>query len=213
MTPDNIKSEIVAVGKTLVETGLVVASWGNVSARLEKNIIITPSGTDYHKINEGQLIIVDEKGEKLEGKLKPSTELKLHLEIYKNRKDVNAIVHTHSTNATTCAVLREHIPPLVEDVAMLIGGNIEVAQYFLPGTKELAQAAVDSLGNRGAVLLANHGVVGVGSTLKEALYACLLVEKAAQIHLLAKSAGNPHSLPEEDVKKLRKTYLESYVQK
>ncbi|MGF7185143.1 L-fuculose-phosphate aldolase [Desulfitispora alkaliphila] len=208
-----IRSEIVGTGRKLVDLGLVVATWGNISARCQNNIIITPSGTDYFTIEEQELVTLANNGQQIAGQLKPSSEWKVHWNIYISRSDVNAIVHTHSIFATTCSTLGEEIPPLVEDIAMLIGGGIRVAEYRLAGTDQLAEVTAAALGDRNGVLLANHGAVGVGANLREALYACMLIEKAAQIYLTAKQVGEPNIIPEEHVRKLRETYLKSYRQK
>jgi L-fuculose-phosphate aldolase len=210
----NSRTEIIETGRLMVEQGLVAATWGNISIRCNKNtILITPSGMEYQRLAPADLVLVDLEGQILEGKRKPSSELLLHLAIYRHRKDIKAVVHTHSIYASAYSALRKPIPPLLEDFAQVIGGWVEVAPYALPGTKELAENAVKTLGDKGAVLLANHGVVGVGPELAEAYKACLLVEKTAQIGLAAKVLGDPFILSDDEVKWMREVYLTSYGQK
>lgn len=207
------KEEIIYFGKKMLQDGLVASTWGNISIkRGVDQIYITPSGMEYEFLEPENIVLVNTQGQILKGAYKPSSELAMHLAIYKSRPEVEAIVHTHSLYAGAFAVCRKSIPPLIEDMAQVVGGIVEVAEYALPGTKELAQNVVKSLGNKGAVLLANHGVVGVGCNLNEAYKACLLVEKTAHIGIAAQSLGKPFVLEDDDVEWMRKTYLTVYGQ-
>ncbi|HHT64254.1 MAG: class II aldolase/adducin family protein [Bacillota bacterium] len=209
-----LKDQIIDTGKKLVDHRLVVATWGNISSRVPKKpqYIVTPSGMPYHELKPGDLVTMNLDGEIVEGNRKPSTEAKMHQEIYKGRPDVSAVIHTHSNYACAFAVAREHIPPVLEEAAQLIGGAVEVAQYALPGTNELASNTVRALENRNAVLMANHGVVAVGKSLHEALTVAVLVEKLAQVFLTAKILGTPHILDDLEIKILRENFLKSYGQ-
>jgi L-fuculose-phosphate aldolase len=109
----------------------------------------------------------------------------LHLAIYNARSDVQAVVHTHSTYASALAVLRLPIPQIIDELVFQLGGQVEVADYAFPGSRELADNVVEALGPRNAVLLANHGGLAVGSTLDRAYQNALLLERAAHIFLLA----------------------------
>jgi ribulose-5-phosphate 4-epimerase/fuculose-1-phosphate aldolase len=193
MTGDNYadcRAEIVAAGRDLVAKGLVAGTWGNISVRIpdSEEVLITPSGRDYNTLTAAELVVVDSKGRTVSGGI-PSSETPLHLAIYHERRDVQAIVHTHSIFASACAVARRGIPPVIEDLVQIVGGEVEVAAYALPGTVELGLSAVQALGDKQAVLLANHGVIGCGTRLSEAMLACELVEKAAQIYLYANTLG------------------------
>ncbi|HAA90206.1 MAG: L-fuculose phosphate aldolase FucA [Thermoanaerobacterales bacterium 50_218] len=207
--------EIIKIGRQMLESGLVLGTWGNLSVRLAAldGFLITPSGIDYRLLSEEDLVLVDFNGRKVEGKLRPSSETLLHAAIYRNRPDVNGIVHTHSIHSSVFAVNREEIPPVLEEFAQLVGGIVRVATYAPPGTPELAEATVAALGDRGAVLLANHGLVSVGSHLQEAFLVSQVVEKAAYVYLLAKISGKPHVLTEEEAWRLRRDFLENYGQK
>ncbi len=169
-------------------------------------------GDPYNELNPVDTVVVDTTGKILEGN-RPSSELPLHLAIYEARPDVRAIIHTHSIYATACAVAGEAIPPSLEEMVQAVGGGVEVADYALPGTLELAQNAVAGLGGYlSAVLLSNHGAVACGPSLKEALLVAELVEKAAQIHSIAKQLGGVRRLCDEDVQLMRRFYVEKYRQ-
>jgi len=211
-----IKAEVVEASKKMHATGLVTAVWGNVTARVPGTdlIVATPSGVEYETMTEDMLVVIDlNSEERVGGTLKPTSELLLHLAIYRARADVFGVMHTHSLYASACAVVHKEIPPLVEDMAQVVGGSVSVAKYALPGGTELANNAVKALGNKNAVLLANHGMVGVGDTVAEALRVSQVVEKSAQIFAVAKQLGNPFLLSHEDVEWLRDAYKTSYGQK
>lgn len=207
--------EVVQAGKEIYERGLVAGTWGNISRRLEEDknkFAVTPSGMDYGEIEEDDIVIMNLDGEKIDGTRRPSTETPLHRHIYQARDDAKAIVHTHSTYASAVACTRIDIPPIVEDMVQIVGGTVKIADYRLPGTEELAEAAVDALGERNAVLLANHGAVSLGEDMTEALKVAEIVEKSAKILILAETLEKPQELSEDDVEKMRKMYLEEYGQ-
>jgi L-fuculose-phosphate aldolase len=210
---DGMAGEIVETCRVMMSTGLVVGTWGNVSRRCPpEGFQITPSGIPYHKLQPGDLVKVDLQTGSCSGRLRPSTETLLHAAIYRARPDVGAIVHTHSPYAAVFAVNRTELPPLLEEMAQLVGGGVRVAPYAAPGSADLAEGAVNALQERAAVLLANHGLVGVGCTLKEALTVCQVVEKSAQVFLWAKLSGSPHLLKEQEVQELRRGFLQNYGQ-
>jgi L-ribulose-5-phosphate 4-epimerase len=210
----DLKAAIIQTGQRLIKHGLVAGTWGNVSSRSDDSnrIAITPSGQPYDSLTPADIVIVDPQGNLLEG-INPSSELILHLAIYRARPDVRAIVHTHSLYATACAVAGEAIPPCLEEFVQAVGGSVNVAQYALPGTLELAANAVSSLEDRSAVLLSNHGAVACGPSLHEALLVAQLVEKAAQIHVISRQLGSVRPLDEADVQQMRRFYLEKYMQR
>jgi L-fuculose-phosphate aldolase len=168
---------------------------------------------DYLSLKEEDLVLLDLENQVIEGKRKPSSEYHLHTAIYRNRPDIQGVVHTHSVFATAHAVSRVPLPGLVEDLVMIVGGDVEVAEYHPPGGEELAQAAIRALHDKNAVFLANHGLVGGGRTIEEALKVCQVVEKSAQIHTMARLLGTPVLLNQEDMDLMRNNYLYSYGQK
>ncbi|WP_378952234.1 class II aldolase/adducin family protein [Pelosinus sp. sgz500959] len=212
---EKIKAEILAVGCSMLDKGLIAGTWGNISARIPGTqfIAVTPSGRGYRELTIDDVVVVDEMGTVIEGGLKPSSELPLHIEIYQARFDVQAIVHTHSVFASACAVAHKGIPPIIEDLVQLVGGGVDVAAYALPGTERLAKNVVAALSIKNAVLMANHGVVGCGQSLTEAMMACELVEKAAQILIYANQLGGAQVLSDEDVEVMHKFYVEYYRQR
>ena len=210
---EELKQSVVLGGRQMIERNLVAGTWGNISLRNDagNRIVITPSGRPYNELTPADVVVVDEEGTVVEGS-RPSSELLLHMAIYAARPDVRAIVHTHSLYATACAVAGEAIPPCLEELVQVVGGGVNVAHYALPGTAQLAQNAVAALGDRTAVLLANHGAVACGPSLKEALLVAELVEKAAQIHAIAGQLGGARRLSDEDVQLMRRFYVEKYRQ-
>ncbi|MBI3953886.1 MAG: class II aldolase/adducin family protein, partial [Chloroflexi bacterium] len=184
--------------------GLVVGSAGNVSRRLEPwegrpLLAITPRSKDYQRLTLQQVQVVDFEGEPVEGELVPSAETMLHVAVYRARPDVGAVMHTHSTYASALAVAGLPLPPVLDELVIATGGPVAVAEYGFSGTEELAERAVRALGQRNAVLLRNHGVLGAGADLREALAVCELVERAAQVYILARLLGSAPPLPAEVV--------------
>jgi L-fuculose-phosphate aldolase len=182
------------------EKGLNYGYSGNVSARAGPGAyLITPGGVRKAEVKPEDLLLVDGEGRVIEGTGKPSVELPLHLAIYKARPDVGAIIHAHPIYATVLSVLRLDLEPIVEELALYVGGGVRVADYAPSGTEKLAENALKALGDRNAAILANHGVLACGSDVDEALKVLESVERAAQIYLLARLAGEPTKLPKEVV--------------
>lgn len=213
---DLIKNSVVETGKEMLKSGLVVGTWGNVSARIpgEKNLVaITPSGMDYLSLKMEDVVLSDLEGQIVEGIRKPSIELPLHLAVYKARPEIHAVVHVHSVYATAWAAAGKAIPGALEDLVQIVGGGVRVSDYALPGTEELGLNAIKALKDRQAVILANHGLLGIGRDLKEALKICQVVEKAAKSLLAAQLLGGAVELSKEDIQGMRDFFLNSYGQR
>ena len=212
---EKAREQVARAGVRMARAGLVLGTWGNVSCRVAREdlVVVTPSGMAYDALQPRDIVVVDLDGNLVEGERRPSTELALHLAIYRARPDVKAVMHTHSVFASAMAVAQLPVPPVVEDVAQIVGGVVPVAEYAPAGSLELAAKVVNALGQGNAVLLANHGMVGVGGSLEEAFNVCQIVEKAAQIYLWASLAGTPVILEEDEVQTLRQGYLVTYGQK
>jgi L-fuculose-phosphate aldolase len=207
----SLREEMLGVIGDMCRDNLVLGTWGNVSVReSEASMLITPSGMNYDALAPVDLVSMTFNGETVRGRWKPSSEWRLHAAIYRGRADIGAIVHTHSVYATAFAVARMPIPAVVEDMVQVAGGSIDVAEYTLPGTEELAQKTLLALADKSAVLLASHGLVGVAGTLEEALKVCQIVEKTAQAALFARLLGPVHELSQEDIRAMRSFYLTSY---
>ena len=178
--------KLIATARLMAELGLVVGSFGNVSCRENDRILITPTCLDYFQMKPENLVTLDLEGKKLSGDREPSSEFCLHVAIYAARDDAQAIVHTHSTHALAISMVADELPMLTEEMEVLVKGSVPVAPYAPAGTQQLADQAAQILSKTPGkgLILARHGVVGLGNTLEEALLACQLVEKAAQIQLL-----------------------------
>ena len=204
------RETITDVCRSLVRTGLVSGSSGNVSLRLRNHphdlVLITARGADLDNLGPHGLSIIDMVGEPVEEELPPSSESALHLRIYRGRPDVGCVVHSHPIYSTVAAVAGREIPPLIDEVVIKIGGPVPVAEYGFPGSEELAQMSLASLGDGMAVLLRNHGLITVGRTPAEALENSLLVERLAQIFLYTTLLGAAHPLPEETVELEKELY-------
>lgn len=187
---------------------MVPGTWGNVSLRIKDQplLLITPSGLPYETMTIDDIILLDLEGEVVEGERVPSIEKHLHTWIYKQRMDIGAIVHVHTIYASAFAVAGRSIPVILEETAQVIGHAVQVAGYAPCGTDQLALITVNTLGEGNAVLLANHGLVGVGADLNRALRVCQVAEKTAQVALLAESLGKVNELCAEDIAILREQF-------
>jgi L-ribulose-5-phosphate 4-epimerase len=195
---------VLEAAQAMYRHGLVVAASGNVSMRVEAAdgsplLAVTASGKDYERLTLEQIVVVDLEGEPLVGDALPSTETLLHAAIYAARPDVGAVMHTHSVYASALAVAGLAIPPLIDEMVVAVGPSVEVSAYTFPGTEELGGAVVEALGERNAALIRNHGMVGVGRTLADALKVCDSVERFAHIYTLARTLGAANPLPDESV--------------
>ena len=174
---------LVEAAQTLDGLGLMPGQSGNLSERLARGFLITPSALPYDAMTEGDLVKLDLAGGRLGGRRKPSSEWRLHAAIYAARPDALAIVHTHSPRATALACARRAIPPFHYMIALAGGEDIRCSAYATFGTQELADAAVAALEGRRACLLANHGAVAIGRNLREALTLAREVENLASLYL------------------------------
>ena len=198
------KRAVAAAAQEMASQGLVTGTSGNVSVRLASGegaplLAITPSGTRYDGMTEEDVVVTDFDVEQVEGEGTPSSESLTHVAIYRARPDVHAVIHTHPLFGSAAAVAGRDIPPIVDEMTITLGGPVKVSEYAFPGSEEMAQAVCAALGERNAALIRNHGAVGVGRTLREALDVCILTERVAQIFLYAGLLGNVQSLPEEIV--------------
>lgn len=205
--------EIIKSGKRILTSGLVKGTWGNISLRHGDSLWITPSGVPYDELNVEAIAVVDiSSGRQQEGKLPASSELLLHLYIYRHYPKINGIVHTHSIYASAFSALQQEVPCYTEDQAQIIGGSIPVAEYQLPGTEALAANVVKALETgKFAALMANHGLVAIGRTLKEALTSADIAEKSSQLAAIMMSMNKEAKhLSHEDIALLREKYLGEY---
>lgn len=190
------RQEVLEAAREISSARLVIGTWGNVSLKIkdEPLVLITPSGMNYQTMGIDDIVLIDLNGTVVEGNWRPSSESLLHTTIYQRRPDLGAIVHVHSVYATAYATARQTIPVILEETAQVIGHPIATAPYATSGTQELASMAADTLGSGSAVLLANHGLVGVGKTLRGALRVCYITEETAQVAYIAAKLGTVYEL-------------------
>lgn len=194
-----IRTAVVDAAQRMAELGLVVGTAGNVSGRQpEGTMCITPSSTPYGDITPEGLAVVDLDGTVRDGT--PSTEKAMHLACYRSFPEVGGVVHCHPVHASMFAVARRPIPAVIEEVIVYIGGDIPVAEYRTTGTDDLATEVVRHLHDRGAVLMANHGLLCVGRSPEDALHTAEVVEHTARIVWGARALGEPASLPDKVVR-------------
>ncbi len=212
MSDDRYRAHREAVllhAKKMCDAGLVVASEGNVSARVPgaDAVAITPTSVCYDVMTEDQIVVVRlGSGLPVASTCPPSGELPMHLAVYRARADVGAIVHTHAPYVTTLSVLRKPLPPVIDEMVVYFGGIVEVADYAFSGSDDLASNVVAALGDRAGVLLANHGNLCVGGDLAEALHVAQMMEATARVYVESLRTGDAYSLPEGSLKTGRAMY-------
>ena len=205
------REELVKSGLKLVEQGLVSRTWGNISIKVNDNeMLVTPSGKFYEDVTPADMVLVDFKTNKYSGDIKPSSEYKMHSGIYNDRKKINAIIHTHQMNASTCAAARREVPPVLDDLAQIIGPSVRCAKYAPPSTKKMMKAVVKALKGRQAALMANHGAVCVGRDLDEAFVVCQVLEKGCKAFIEAEFLGGAKSISKFEARAMHKYYLKKY---
>jgi L-fuculose-phosphate aldolase len=201
-------------GKKLLKDGLVAGTWGNVSCRIDsERMVITPSGISYDELTPEDMVLMDLNDLSYEGKLKPSSEKGMHAAIYKAKKEVNGIIHTHSLYASIVAAKGVEVTPYVEDTAMILGSSVKVVKHAFTGSAELNNGVVAALDNRFAAILQNHGAVCVGRDMKEAFAACHILEKSCQIFINICLLGGGEDIPVDLAEKFRDGYLNYYQNK
>jgi L-fuculose-phosphate aldolase len=207
-----LRRAIVATARRMNALGINRGSSGNVSARLGKGLLITPSSLPYEAMRPQDVVALAPDGSQRSTPRRrprrPSTEWRLHLGVYAVRPDVHAIVHAHPTCATALACLRRGIPAFHYMVAVAGGDDIRCSRYATFGTQELAEAAVAALEERRACLLANHGIVACGSDLDDALALAVEVEGLAAQYWHALQIGEPVLLGPDEMRRVRRRFRE-----
>ncbi|WP_186319147.1 class II aldolase/adducin family protein [Streptomyces sp. SAJ15] len=178
-------AEVVATARRSTADGLVVGTSGNVSARVGDTVLVTPSGVPYAELDPDQPVGVDLDGRRTLGELQPTSELPVHLAIYR-ATDAAAVVHTHAVHATAVSTLVDELPP-VHYMTAALGGPVRVARYALYGTDELATHMLAALRDRTACLLRNHGTIAYGATLAQAYDRTAQLEWMCRVWLTASS--------------------------
>jgi L-fuculose-phosphate aldolase len=191
---------IVEYGRKMIAANLTTGSGGNLSIinRAENLIAIKPSGMDYMLMEPSDVVIVDPKGEVVDGNRTPSSEIRFHLALLKHRADIHAVVHTHQVYATTIACLNWELPA-VHYLIGFSGNKVPLAKYATYGTQELSDNILEAIGSYNACLMANHGIVTVGATIDAAFATAEEIELVSRIYYQAKCMGKPKILSNEEM--------------
>ena len=184
------RQSIVDAARRLDALGLNRGSTGNISLRCGSGMLITPTGMSADESGPDELVWLGFDGSR-RGRLKPSSEWHLHQALYEARPELNAVVHTHATHATALACLRRDLPAFHYMVAVAGGDSVRCAPYRLFGTEALSQVALQAMQGRKACLLATHGLLSAGSSLREAMKITVEIESLCQTYLAALAAGDP----------------------
>ena len=204
------KQQVCDAGRKLFELGLVAGTWGNVSIKVSDDLmLITPSGIEYEAMTPADIVEVNLKDSSYTGK-KPSSERNLHIGIYNTRKGVHGIVHNHASHSSTVAAARREVPPILDDLAQIVGPSVRVADYALPGTKKLVRKTIKALKGRNAALLANHGAVCIGRDIEEAILCCQILEKACKSLIEAEFLGGAKEINKFEAWIMHQYYLRKY---
>lgn len=202
------RQAVVRYGQAMLRANLTTGTGGNLSCvQREKSwVAISPSGVPYDELKPRDVVVVDLEGRKVEGELKPSSEIGFHLALYRHRRDIGAVVHTHSVYATTLACLHWEIPA-VHYLVGFAGPKVPVAPYATYGTADLARNVWQTMGtDYQAVLLANHGLVAVGASLPKALDTAEEIEFVARVFCQTKSIGDPVCLDDAEMARVMEKF-------
>ena len=202
-SPFEIKKEICEVGHKLWAKGFVAANDGNISVKISENeYYCTPTGVSKGDLTPDRIIKVDKDGKKLEGKLNPSSEIKMHMRVYRERPDVTAVVHAHPPVATAFTVADIDLDQYILPEAVLTIGDVPTCDYGTPSTMEIPDSLDPYIQNHDAFLLRNHGALTVGCNLQKAFFVMEEVEFNAVICKHAMDRGAVHEIANDQLKKL-----------
>jgi L-fuculose-phosphate aldolase len=204
------REELTKYARKTVAKGLVVGPGGNISAKFEDMMFLSPSGFALEDIEPEQWVRVTiSTGEILDKTLRPSSEVLMHLYAYRVNPAVQAIVHTHPAYCIALSTLGDKLPMLFPDQAALVG-DVGYIDYVLPTTDKLADALAEKVNDFSSILLGNHGLVTTGKNLREAYYRTEVMEESAKIYLIAKAVGAPRVLTDEEYKEIQSLESEAY---
>ena len=203
MTAEQIKQEICEVGHRLYDHGFVAANDGNISVKLNDNeFYCTPTGVSKGSLTPDMIIKIDAEGNKLEGTLNPSSEIKMHLRVFRERPDVNAVVHAHPPVATAFTVAGIPLDRYILPEAVLTIGDVPTCAYATPSTMEIPDSLMPYIQEHDAFMLKNHGALTVGNTLTRAFFTMEEVEFNAKIMKYAMELGRIEEISEEKMYEL-----------
>ena len=198
-SPTTTPEAVLATAKRMLADGLVEGTAGNISGRLPDGLVcVTPSSVAYVTMTLDDLVVVDLDGTVVSGSRSPTTEKDLHLATLRRHPELGAVIHTHAVYATMFALAHEPIPAVIEEVVVYLGGDVPCCDYRGTGTAALGEEVAARLADRGAALLANHGLVTCGPSPEKALHNAALAERTAKIVWGARAMGATiHPLPDK----------------
>jgi L-fuculose-phosphate aldolase len=204
---EQIKQDVLDAAKQLLRTGLVEGTSGNLSARLsDGRVVMTPSSLDYEAMTLDDLVVVDLEGKVLQGDRPPTSEKALHLACLRAHDDIGSVIHSHAMYASMFAITHQPIPCVIEEFDIYVGGEVKVANYELTGSDELGEEVARHVADRGAVLMANHGLLTVGRNIGDAMKVAQLVERTAEIIWGARALGEVVPLPDDTLERFAPIY-------
>lgn len=211
----DLRADVARYARKMHDSGLVRATQGNLSARdpATSLICLTPSGADYERLGAEDIVVVDEEGQVVEEKWRPTLETPLHTLILRRRRDIHCVMHTHSPYATAFGVVYQSVPMILAESALCLGGEVPIAPYQMSGTPEFAQQIADYLGDGSAVIWGNHGAMVVGVDLALTYSTAHALEDSAHVYALARQLGTPVPLPDDEIAKLHAFWKTQYGQR
>jgi L-fuculose-phosphate aldolase len=211
-TEDKLRRELVRFGKWLYRLGFMPGTSGNLSVRLDRErLLATPTGASKYLLRSADIVIVDLEGQQLAGSRRVTSEIGMHLAIYRERPDVQAVVHSHPPVATAFACAGRPLDEMFCQEAVMTLGSVPLASYATTGTDEVAASLAPFVSGHEAILLANHGAVTYGRDLSDAFLKMETLEHVAQVRLAAHQLGCVRTLEEDQAEHLRRA-KERYMQ-
>ena len=204
---EDIKKEIIKTGMKMDRYGLISLAGGKVSVRTETGeLLVTPSGMIYEEMVPDDVLVMDAEGNIIEGTRKPSSDTPAILYIFKNRPDVNCVIHTHQPYATAISLIDDEFRADLTTLGNACGGNIPVAPYSSPGSEDMGKDTVKYLGDGHCVILAHHGVMATGDSIHQALNAVVYLKDCAKGYLAARACGPTKHLTDAQIRQTVEIY-------
>ena len=218
MLLEDLRKQVVKVGLEALSRGVVHGTAGNMSIRDPETglIAISPSGIPYPEVMAADVVIVNDDGEVVDGRRKPSSETPLHTMVMRARPKVRAIVHTHSHYSTVVSCIRPNLPPILTETCLVVGASVPVTRYGLTGTPDFGESVLEVLTpDTKAVIIKNHGLICFADSFDAALGLAEVVEESAKVYINALAANGgrePDLVPEELIPEMTERFLASYGQ-
>ena len=202
--PFSLKSHVLKTAKQLMELGINPLTQGNISTRDPKTnlIVITPHDFSYEEMTEEDLVVVDMEGNQVEGTREPSAETAVHCTVYRERPHIFGVIHSEPIYANAFGIINMPIEPVFVNMAIDVGGAVPVMPFADSGNRNFGTKMLEVMGDRNAVIWANHGMLAMGETLDKAFHCTVTVEIGAKMFHLALSHGKPYVIPQEKIASL-----------